>query len=122
VSAAEALKAARAAGIEIGIDGDDLMLEASAPPSAAVLDLLLRRDGKLARPVEGDPRRGTRPMNADLLLKHYERIADAPDTIAHLRRFILDLAVRGKLVPQDVTDEPASELLKRIAAEKARLV
>lgn len=40
MSAAEALKAARAAGIELGIDGDDLVLEASAPPSAAVLDLL----------------------------------------------------------------------------------
>ena len=42
--------------------------------------------------------------------------------IARLRRFILDLAVRGKLVPQEAGDEPASELLKRIAAEKARLV
>jgi type I restriction enzyme, S subunit len=39
-----------------------------------------------------------------------------------LRGFVLDLAVRGKLVPQDPNDEPASELLKRIAAEKARLV
>ena len=38
-----------------------------------------------------------------------------------VRRFILDLAVRGKLVPQDPNDEPASELLKRIAAEKAQL-
>ena len=61
-------------------------------------------------------------MNADRLLAHYERIADAPDAIARLRRFILDLAVRGKLVSQDPNDEPASELLKRIAAEKARLV
>ena len=61
-------------------------------------------------------------MNAERLLKHYERIADAPDAIARLRRFILDLAVRGKLVPQDAKDEPASELLKRIAKEKARLV
>lgn len=61
-------------------------------------------------------------MNAERLLKHYERIADAPDAIARLRRFILDLAVRGKLVPQDPNDEPASELLKRIAKEKARLV
>src|SRR5262249_4848842 len=34
----------------------------------------------------------------------------------------LDLAVRGKLVLQDLNDEPASELLKQIAAEKARLV
>lgn len=61
-------------------------------------------------------------MNADRLLAHYERIADAPDAIARLRRFILDLAVRGKLVQQDESDEPASELLKRIAKEKARLV
>ncbi|MEK9971026.1 MAG: restriction endonuclease subunit S, partial [Ferrovibrio sp.] len=37
-------------------------------------------------------------MNSDRLLLHYERIADAPDAIARLRRFILDLAVRGKLV------------------------
>ena len=61
-------------------------------------------------------------MNAKRLLAYYERIADAPDAIARLRRFILDLAVRGKLVPQDAGDEPASELLKRIGKEKARLV
>jgi type I restriction enzyme S subunit len=61
-------------------------------------------------------------MNAARLLKHYEQIADAPDAIARLRRFVLDLAVRGKLVPQDANDEPASELLKRIAEERARLV
>jgi type I restriction enzyme S subunit len=61
-------------------------------------------------------------MNAERLLAHYEQIADAPDAIARLRRFVLDLAVRGKLVPQDPNDEPASELLKRIAKEKARLV
>lgn len=61
-------------------------------------------------------------MNAERLLQHYEQIADAPDAIARLRRFILDLAVRGKLVPQDPADEPASELLNRIAIEKARLL
>jgi type I restriction enzyme S subunit len=61
-------------------------------------------------------------MTADRLMAHYQQIADAPDAIARLRRFILDLAVRGKLVPQDPNDEPASELLKRIAKEKARLV
>ncbi|MBA3772807.1 MAG: restriction endonuclease subunit S [Ramlibacter sp.] len=59
-------------------------------------------------------------MNAGQLLQHYERIADAPDAIGQLRKFILDLAVRGKLVPQDSKDEPASALLKRIAAAKAR--
>ena len=61
-------------------------------------------------------------MNADRLLAHYEKVADAPDAIPRLRCFILNLAVRGKLVEQDPNDEPASELLKRIAAEKARLV
>jgi type I restriction enzyme S subunit len=53
-------------------------------------------------------------MNAELLLKHFDRIAEAPDAVARLRRFVLDLAVRGKLVEQDPADEPASELLKRI--------
>ena len=61
-------------------------------------------------------------MNADRLLAYYERIADAPDAIVRFRRFILDLAVRGKLVEQEPNDEPASELLKRIATKKARLV
>ena len=61
-------------------------------------------------------------MNADRLIALYEQVAEAPDAVPRLRRFVLDLAVRGKLVPQDATDEPASELLKRIAAEKGRLV
>lgn len=42
--------------------------------------------------------------------------------IKKLRELILELAVRGKLVPQDPTDEPASVLLERIAEEKAQLV
>ena len=42
--------------------------------------------------------------------------------IQKLRELILELAVRGKLVPQDPNDEPASVLLEKIADEKARLV
>ena len=42
--------------------------------------------------------------------------------VKKLRELILELAVRGKLVPQDANDEPASELLKRIQAEKAKLI
>ncbi|ABW66632.1 restriction endonuclease subunit S [Desulfosudis oleivorans] len=42
--------------------------------------------------------------------------------IKKLRELILELAVRGKLVPQDPNDEPASELLKKIGQEKARLI
>ena len=39
-----------------------------------------------------------------------------------LRQKILDLAIHGKLVPQDPNDEPASVLLERIKAEKERLI
>ena len=44
------------------------------------------------------------------------------DNITSLNTKILDLAVRGKLVPQDQNDEPASVLLKKIAEEKQKLV
>lgn len=57
-----------------------------------------------------------------LLTDNLSLLAGAPNGIKKLRELILELAVRGKLVPQDPSDEPASELLKRIAAEKARLV
>ena len=43
-------------------------------------------------------------------------------SITLAKQKILDLAIRGKLVPQDPTDEPASELLKKIKAEKDALV
>ena len=61
-------------------------------------------------------------MNPELLLAHFDRISDAPDAIPRLRQFILDLAVRGKLVEHDPTDESASLLLKRIREDRARLV
>ena len=61
-------------------------------------------------------------MNAERLLAHYERIADTPEAIPRLRRFVLDLAVRGKIVEQEPDDESGSELLQQIAAAKARLV
>jgi len=57
-------------------------------------------------------------MNAERLLAHFEQISEAPDAIARLRRFILDLAVRGKLVEQDPEDEPAEDQLERITLAK----
>ena len=57
-----------------------------------------------------------------LLTDNLPLLAGAPNGIKKLRELILELAVRGKLVPQDPSDEPASELLKQIAEEKARLV
>ena len=57
-------------------------------------------------------------MNPERLLQYFDRISEAPDAIPRLRNFILDLAVRGKLVLQDRNDEPAEELLKRLTQAK----
>ena len=43
-------------------------------------------------------------------------------TAEQLKNSILQMAVQGKLVPQDPNDEPASELIKRIREEKERLI
>ena len=56
------------------------------------------------------------------LLENIALLAASEGGVAKLRELILSLAVRGKLVPQDPADEPASELLKQIRAEKERLV
>lgn len=71
----------------------------------------------------------TDSQNADELTENWARISEHFDTlftteasIDALKQTILQLAVMGKLVPQDPNDEPASELLKRIAQEKAQLV
>jgi len=56
-----------------------------------------------------------------LLTDNLPVMAGAPNGIKKLRELILELAVRGKLVPQDPNDKPASELLNRIAAEKGML-
>ena len=50
MSAAQALKAARAAGTQLRIHGDDLVLEASAPPPAAILNPLPHHKTALLRP------------------------------------------------------------------------
>lgn len=42
--------------------------------------------------------------------------------IEKLKQKILDLAIRGKLVPQDPDDEPASVLIDKIRAEKEKLI
>jgi len=57
-----------------------------------------------------------------LLEKHFDIAFAAPDGIKKLRKLILSLAMQGKLVPQDPSDQPASELLKEIEVEKNRLV
>ncbi|MEH8247985.1 restriction endonuclease subunit S [Aeromonas veronii] len=56
------------------------------------------------------------------LSTHFDTLFTTEASIDALKQTILQLAVMGKLVPQDPSDEPASVLLERIAAEKAQLV
>ena len=56
------------------------------------------------------------------LAEHFDIVFTTEDSIEQLKQTILQLAVMGKLVPQDPNDEPARVLLERIAAEKAELV
>jgi type I restriction enzyme, S subunit len=56
------------------------------------------------------------------ITQNFSELYSVKDNVAQLRKTILQLAVMGKLVPQDPNDEPASELLKAIELEKKRLV
>lgn len=61
-------------------------------------------------------------MTAESLLDSLETLADAPGGIDHLRELVLHLAVRGRLVAQRPTDEPADALLEQLEAGRARMI
>ncbi|MEA5504548.1 restriction endonuclease subunit S [Halotia wernerae UHCC 0503] len=61
-------------------------------------------------------------MDIKIFLQNFEMLTDAPNGIAKLKELILHLAVSGKLVYQDINDEPASALLAKIKTEKERLI
>ena len=73
----------------------------------------------LARLNAPDPDAAAFRKDAAFALDNLTPFTTRPDQITALRQTILNLAVRGKLVPQDPNDEPASELLKRIVARKS---
>lgn len=56
------------------------------------------------------------------VIENFESVFQTPESMQELRNVVLQLAIEGKLVPQDATDEPASELVKRILVEKDKLV
>lgn len=60
-------------------------------------------------------------MNPDVFFQNFELLADAPNGVQKLRELILQLAVMGKLVEQDLNDEPASVLVEKITTEKRKL-
>lgn len=60
--------------------------------------------------------------NLLFVLDNFKTIFQDADSMKELRNVVLQLAIEGKLAPQDESDEPASELLKKIKGEKERLV
>ena len=60
--------------------------------------------------------------NWQRVAQYFDLLLDRPEAIDALEQTLLQLAVRGLLVPQDPTDEPASALLQKIRAEKDRLI
>lgn len=60
--------------------------------------------------------------NWQRIAAHFDTLFTTEHSIDQLKQTILQLAVMGKLVPQNPNDEPASELLKKIAAEKTQLI
>ncbi|WP_286999719.1 MULTISPECIES: restriction endonuclease subunit S [Comamonas] len=60
--------------------------------------------------------------NWQRVAQHFDLLLDRPEAIDALEQTLLQLAVRGLLVPQDPADEPASVLLQKIRAEKDRLI
>ena len=61
-------------------------------------------------------------MKLETFFEKFDQFADAPDAVAKMRELVLSLAVQGRLVPQDPSDEPATELVTRVNFEKLRLV
>lgn len=57
-----------------------------------------------------------------LVIEHFTEVFQTPESLQELRDVILQLGIQGKLVPQNPEDEPASELLKQIQAEKELLI
>ena len=88
-----------------------------------------RRDRLVAATLHGlnngdaSPEAGARPTfeeSARFYFNHLPRLTTRPEHIHQLRQTILNLAVRGKLVPQDPKDEPADSLIAQIEAKRER--
>jgi type I restriction enzyme, S subunit len=60
-------------------------------------------------------------VNLETFYENFELLAEAPNGVQKLRELILQLAVQGKLVPQDPNDEPACGTLERISKAKGNL-
>ncbi len=96
-------------------DGLEAKGQLEAEQHARLLDTLLGTLTDSSTPEE-------QAANWQRVAEHFDLLLDRPEAVDVLEQTILQLAVRGVLVPQDAVDEPAGELLERGRAEKDRLV
>lgn len=95
---------------------------------AAHQDRERRRDSLVAASLQrlNQPAADTTPQaqrkHARFHLRHLPRLTTRPEHITAMRKFILDFAIKGKLVAQDSNDEPATELIQRIRDRKLKLI
>ncbi|MFC6667895.1 hypothetical protein ACFP9V_22705 [Deinococcus radiopugnans] len=76
----------------------------------------------ILREITADTDPATFQQNWQFLAHHFGELHATPQNVAELRSAVLQLAVMGKLVPQDPTEGTARELLAEIEGEKRRLV
>jgi type I restriction enzyme S subunit len=74
----------------------------------------------LVRPTAMDS--GSEENAVEIFFEHFDTLFTTEESIDQLKQTILQLAVMGRLVPQDPNDEPAAVLLEKIAEEKVRLL
>ncbi len=84
-----------------------------------LLEALLKAPEQTATPEQATAQF---QQNWQRLSEHFDTLFTTTASIDTLKQTILQLAVMGKLVPQNPNDEPAAKLLERIAAEKAQLI
>jgi type I restriction enzyme, S subunit len=99
------------------VDGSDrrALLHALLPEEEYRVDAQVP-DPDVADRVDQLLREGMTPQG---LIAAFDAVAEAPDGVTRLRELVIQLAVRGLLVPQDSYDEPATVLLERIRGAKS---
>jgi len=79
-------------------------------------------NGLIASATTSSNQQDTADYFNQLIANHFDTLFTTEQSIEKLKQSILQLAVMGKLVPQDPNDEPVSVLLEKIAKEKAKLI
>jgi hypothetical protein len=113
MSAVEALKASHAAGIKLTVDGDDLVLEASAPPPAEILTALSRHKPEIVELL----RSGRDEWTAKDWHAYFDERAAISEYDGHMERRHTEgfAALQAMPLPQGVTEEQRTILVEAAA-------